>query len=152
LGGLLFATGAPWSYPALLKELGNLTFGQGATFAPAAIAGPFALFTGAIASGASNGRFVLQAFSGAQLARSFTGGATMGFATILIPGGNDSLLLSAMPSLAVHGAVAYLAMLGMQIGSVRRVLQNRLRRPWYAGDDRSHQPFGEGADHGQGSG
>jgi uncharacterized membrane protein YedE/YeeE len=115
LGGLLFAIGAQWSYPALLKELGNLTLGQGATFAPAAIAGPFALFTGAIVSAAINGRFVLHAFSGAQLVRSFTGGAAMGFATILIPGGNDSLLLSALPSLAVHGAVAYLAMLGMQI-------------------------------------
>ena len=30
-------------------------------------------------------------------------------------GGNDSLLLSALPSLAMHGAVAYLAMLGVQI-------------------------------------
>jgi hypothetical protein len=28
---------------------------------------------------------------------------------------NDSLLLSALPSLAMHGAVAYLAMLGVQI-------------------------------------
>jgi len=39
----------------------------------------------------------------------------MGFAAILIPGGNDSLLLSALPSLEMHGAVAYFAMLAVQI-------------------------------------
>src|SRR5271167_2978809 len=49
--------------------------------------------------------------SRAQLGRSMAAGATMGFATILVPGGNDTLLLSALPSLAMHGAVAYLAML-----------------------------------------
>lgn len=37
-------------------------------------------------------------------------------------------------------------------GSVRRVLQNRLMRPWYAGDVERHQPFAEGADHDQGRG
>ena len=31
-----------------------------------------------------------------------------------MPGGNDTLLLSALPSLAMHAAVAYLAMLGVQ--------------------------------------
>ena len=35
----------------------------------------------------------------------------MGFATILIPGGNDSILLSALPILATHAAVAYCVML-----------------------------------------
>jgi hypothetical protein len=33
----------------------------------------------------------------------------------LCSGGNDSLLLSALPSLAMRGAVAYFAMLGVQI-------------------------------------
>jgi len=37
-------------------------------------------------------------------------------------------------------------------GTVRRVLQNRLMRPWYAGDVERHQPFAEGADHDQGRG
>ncbi len=39
-----------------------------------------------------------------------------------------------------------------EMGSVRRVLQNRLRRPWYAGDVERHQPFAEGANHDQGRG
>ena len=115
LGGLLFATGTPWSYPALLKQLGNLIWGQEVMFAPPVIVGPVALFAGAITAGAAGGRFALRPFVGAQLARSLAGGAVMGFATILIPGGNDRLLLSALPSLAMHGAVAYFAMLGVQI-------------------------------------
>ncbi len=115
LGGLLFATGAAWSYLTLLRQVGNLTLGQEAMFAPATIIGPLALFAGAITAGALGGRFVLRSFSGAQLTRSFAGGATMGLATVLVPGGNDSLLLSALPSLAAHGAVAYLAMLAVQI-------------------------------------
>jgi len=36
-----------------------------------------------------------------------------------------------------------------RVGSVRRVLQKRLKRPWYAGDVQRHQPFGEGANHDQ---
>ena len=115
LGGLLFATGMPWSYPALLKQLGNLIWGQEVMFALPVIVGPVALFAGAITAGAAGGRFVLRPFVGVQLARSLAGGTVMGFATILIPGGNDSLLLSALPSLAMHGAVAYFAMLGVQI-------------------------------------
>ncbi len=98
LGGLLFATGAPWSYPTLLRQVGNVTWGQKAAFAPTTIIGPLAIFAGAI-----------------QLGRSLAGGATMGFATILIPGGNDSILLSALPSLAVHAAAAYCVMLAVQI-------------------------------------
>jgi len=103
LGGLLFATGSPWSYPTLLRQVGNLTLGQKAMFAPTTIIGPLAVLAGAITASALGGRFVLRAASGAQLGRSLVGGATMGFATILVPGGNDTLLLSALPSLAAHG-------------------------------------------------
>ncbi len=131
LGGLLFATGAPWSYPTLLRQLGNLTLGQEAMFAPATIIGPLALFAGAITAGALGGRFVLRSMSRAQLGRSLAGGTTMGFATVLVPGGNDSLLLSALPSLAVHAAVAYLAMLAVQISlsvAAKRWKDREMRR------------------------
>jgi uncharacterized protein len=115
LGGLLFATGAPWSYPTLLRQVGNLTWGHEARFAPTTIIGPLALLAGAITAAALGGRFVLRTVSRVQLGRSLAGGATMGFATILIPGGNDSLLLSTLPSLAMHGALAYVTMLAVQI-------------------------------------
>jgi hypothetical protein len=108
LGGLLFATG-------LLRQVGNMTWGQKAMFASTTIIGPLAIFAGAVTAAALGGRFVLRRVSSAQLGRSLAGGATMGFATILIPGGNDSILLSALPSLAIHAAVAYCVMLAVQI-------------------------------------
>jgi uncharacterized membrane protein YedE/YeeE len=114
-GGLLFATGVPWSYPSLLQQVGNLTLGREAIFGPTTIIGPLALFAGAIIAAALGGRFALRTVGRTQLGRSFGGGITMGFAAILIPGGNDTLLLSALPSLAMHGAVAYTAMLAVQI-------------------------------------
>jgi hypothetical protein len=110
LGGLLFATGAPWSYPTLLRQ-----WGQKAIFAPTTIIVPLAIFAGAVTAASLGSRFVLRRVSSAQRGRSLAGGATMGFATILIPGGNDSILLSALPSLAVHAAVAYCVMLAVQI-------------------------------------
>ena len=114
-GGLLFATGAPWSFPTLLRQVGNLALGQKVNFAPATIIGPLAVLAGAFTAAVLGGRLIVGTISMAQLGRSLAGGATMGFATILVPGGNDTLLLSALPSLAMHGAVAYLAMLGVQI-------------------------------------
>jgi toxin CptA len=127
LGGLLFATGEPWSYPMLLRQAGNLTLGQEARFAPATIVGPLALLAGAITAAALGGRFTFRTVSRAQLGRSLIGGATMGFATILVPGGNDFLLLSALPSLAMHGAVAYFAMLAVQLCLSLAVKQWKVR-------------------------
>jgi uncharacterized protein len=108
LGGLLFATGAPWSYSTLLRVQGN-------TLATATIVGPLGALAGALAAAALGGRFALRAPSGVQLGRSLIGGGIMGFAIILVPGGNATLLLSALPSLARHGALAYLSMLGVQV-------------------------------------
>ncbi len=155
LGGLLFATGSPWSYPTLLRQVGNLTLGQKAMLAPTTIIGPLAVLAGAITASALGGRFVLRAASGAQLGRSLVGGATMGFATILVPGGNDTLLLSALPSLAAHGAVAYLAMFGVQLSlsvvaarwKKARAHRFACRRPLCVAAPRSgdHEKTAEGA-------
>jgi hypothetical protein len=111
LGGLLFATGAPWSYSTLLR-LGEH---HEASRAPATIVGPLGALAGALAAAALGGRFALRAPSGVQLGRSLIGGGIMGFAIILVPGGNATLLLSALPSLARHGALAYPSMLSVQV-------------------------------------
>jgi len=111
LGGLLFATGAPWSYSTLLR----LEEHQEATLATATIVAPLGALAGALAAAALGGRFALRAPSGVQLGRSLIGGGIMGFAIILVPGGNATLLLSALPSLARHGALAYLSMLSVQV-------------------------------------
>jgi len=115
VGGLLFATGQPWSYPAMLRQVGNAAFGAPSAFAAITIIGPLATFVGAIAGAALGGRFIRPRLEASQLARSFIGGSMMGFAGALVPGGNDALLLSALPSLAAHGAVAAAAMLAVQL-------------------------------------
>ena len=115
LGGLLFAIGGPWSYASLMRQLGQRAFGHEASFAASMIAGPLALMTGAAVAGLVGGRFALRPIAARQVARSLVGGAGMGLAATLVPGGNDVLLLSALPSLALHGALAYAAMLAVQI-------------------------------------
>ena len=57
----------------------------------------------------------------------------MGFAIILIPGGNDTLLLHALPSLSRHGAVAYLSMLGVQVTLAMIAKQWKQRQIAYRG-------------------
>ena len=61
LGGLLFATGEPWSYPTLLRQFGGLAFGQKANFTITTIAGPLALLGGGIFGAMLGGRFAFQA-------------------------------------------------------------------------------------------
>ncbi len=56
-GGLLFAAGGPWSYPSLLRQLGNLTFGRPASFPVVTIIGPLALIVGGASAALLGGRF-----------------------------------------------------------------------------------------------
>lgn len=141
LGGLLFATGASWSYMALLHALANLALNSKASLAAATLVGPLGMLAGAMASAGLGGRFVLEAPNGGQVGRSLVGGALMGFAATIVPGGNDALLLSALPSLAWHGVVAYLSMLGAQL--VLAALARRWKRSTLRGATRD-SPAGGG--------
>lgn len=72
-----------------------------------ALAIALALVAGSICSAAMSGAFVLQKPSITQIGRSLFGGAVMAFGGTLIPGGNDSLLLAAIPSGTLSGIAAY---------------------------------------------
>lgn len=66
-----------------------------------------------------------------QLCRCFGGGVLMAWASLLIPGGNDSLLLVATPLLQPYAWVAFTAMC-VSIGTAtvaRRMLRERRQRP-----------------------
>lgn len=134
LGGILFAAGGAWSYPSLLRQLGNLAFGRPANFATATIIGPLALVAGGIIAALAGGRFALRAPRPVQIGRSALGGAMMGLAATLIPGGNDSLLLSAAPSLATHAPPALFTMLAVQVAllSIAKRWKDRVARAWSA--------------------
>lgn len=127
LGGVLFAGGGPWSYPSLMRQLGNMGLGRPASFPPVTLLAPLALVAGGIVSVALGGRFAMRPPSAMQLARSALGGAIMGLAASLVPGGNDVLLLSGLPSLTAHAAAAYPAMLAVQIALLAGVRRWKLR-------------------------
>ncbi|WP_374140243.1 YeeE/YedE thiosulfate transporter family protein [Sphingomonas sp.] len=69
-----------------------------------------ALLAGALAGGWTAGRFALRAPSVALVARSLAGGVLMGWGSLLIPGGNDELLLIGIPMLQPYAWVAVAAM------------------------------------------
>ncbi len=132
IGSALFMTASGWSYPSLMRQLGNAAVGRPADFPLVTVLGPFALFAGGIVSAWLGGRFVLARLSPKQITRSCLGGAMMGSAASLVPGGNDAMLLSGLPSLGLHALLAYPAMLATQLAmlwAVRQWRRSRNARP-----------------------
>jgi toxin CptA len=109
LAGLVYARSPGWSYGSTLEALahGRLDLGQwrGELYA-------LSLFAGAIGAAALGGQFRLQRLMPWRVLRCLCGGAILGYGAALIPGGNDSLLLWAIPGLTLYGALAFGLMLG----------------------------------------
>jgi hypothetical protein len=116
IGGLLFATDVPWIYPALIRRVALYLAGSRADFPLETIVGSSSLFLGGIAAAGYHGRFVFRVPHPLPALQSLIGGVIMGFAWALIPGGNDAMVLYLVPSLALHGIIAYFAMLTTLIG------------------------------------
>ena len=110
LAGLVYARHPGWSYgtvlDALAREPASLVHWR--AYSPA-----LALFAGAIGGAVLAGRFALQRPMPLRALRCLAGGAIMGFGAALIPGGNDSLLLWAIPGLTWYGALAFGVMLAV---------------------------------------
>lgn len=106
-GGALYAIAPAWHFVSLLQH--NLPD------AIPTIAGTGALamtssMGGAITASLRQGKLRLRRPSANQILRSFVGGTLMGTGVALIPGGNDGLLVAAIPALSPGGAAAYLLM------------------------------------------
>jgi len=102
---MLLAVGA-WAYTDVLAELargmaGNLV---ARTLLLAA------LFAGAMLGGYTAGRFRSTRITIAQLAKCFAGGVLMGCGSLLIPGGNDGLILVGIPLLWPYAWLAFFTM------------------------------------------
>ena len=106
-GGALYGLMPSWAYTDLL--LAHLPFGLGKT-EDAALATVLAAIAGAIFSAYLKRTWRPRGASLRQLGKTFAGGALMGAGVALIPGGNDSLILAAIPALSSSGIVAYLVM------------------------------------------
>ena len=109
LAGLLYAQQPGWSYGSVIETLahGRLGLMNWQSNASALL-----LFAGALAGSTLAGRFQLQRPQPWRSLRCVVSGAIMGCGAAWVPGGSDSLLLWAIPGLAVYGALAYALMLG----------------------------------------
>jgi len=82
-----------WAYTDVLAELArSMAASVGARGVLA-----LALLAGAAFGGWTAGRFHSAAFTPMQLARCLAGGMLMGWGSLLLPGGNDGLVLVGMP-------------------------------------------------------
>ncbi len=124
-GGALYALHGPWVYTVVLA--------QGAAWAarigppPSALLPALfaALVAGAALSAWSRGRFELRRPGAIAVARRLAGGSMMGAGAALVPGGNDVLVLHALPGLAPHAPLAYAALV---TGVATVVLAARMAR------------------------
>jgi len=102
----MFLLAGAWAYTDVLTELAR---GMAGNLAPRVVL-VLALLAGAALGGYTAGRWKSVSLSFSQLARCFGGGALMGWGSLLIPGGNDGLILLGMPLLWPYAWVAFLTM------------------------------------------
>ncbi|CAN5885030.1 YeeE/YedE thiosulfate transporter family protein [soil metagenome] len=103
--GLLLLAGA-WTYTDVLADVVR---GM-AQDVSARLSLGLALLLGAIGGGALAGKLRNVPLSLAAAARCFAGGALMGWGSLLIPGGNDGLILLGMPLLRPYAWAAFATM------------------------------------------
>ena len=111
-GGILHGTAGDWTYTSLLAGAAERAVGP-ASPRPYAVAlvCSLALFAGGISAAVWLRRFALARPRVWPSAAKLAGGATMSVAAMMIPGGNDMLLLSGLPSLSGNAWAAYAAMM-----------------------------------------
>ncbi len=95
-----------WAYTDVLAELAR---GMSASVGARALLA-LALLAGAALGGWTAGRFRSIRLSAPQLLRCLTGGVLMGWGGLLLPGGNDGLILVGMPLARPYAWVAFATM------------------------------------------
>lgn len=108
-GGVMFVVRPGWTYADLVKlavapSMPALVLGLGVAI-PALMT-----IVGALLAALRAKTFALALPTWSTALRTVAGGAAMGLGASLIPGGNDALLLGAIPSGSASGTVAYLTM------------------------------------------
>jgi hypothetical protein len=112
-----------WAYTGTLRQSIHWTAAP-ASMGPAAlnIALFAALLGGVTASALLRGGFHLKWRPAPGWILNFAGGALMGFGIATVPGGNDGLLLDALPSLSPHAVPAFVALL-LGIGLTQLIMR-----------------------------
>jgi toxin CptA len=116
---LLLAAGA-WTYTDVLAELARGMFGM----LNSRLALAIALLAGAALGGWSAGRWQPTSLRPTAVLRCLAGGALMACGSLLIPGGNDGLILLGMPLLWPYAWLAFATMcasIAVAMGMLRRI-------------------------------
>jgi hypothetical protein len=109
--GLLLVLARSWPYTSLLMQLargGGTDVGQHALMAETFI-------LGAVSGGVALHRFELHIGRARDWLRALLGGAIMGAGAVLVPGGNDAMLLVGVPLALPNLIAAYVAMSGVLV-------------------------------------
>ena len=110
----------PWAYTEALADVAR---GMPHDLLPRGLL-VVALFTGAFLGGLTARRFDSMAVTVPRLARCFASGVLMGWGSLLIPGGNDGLILVGMPLLFPY---AWIAMVSMALAIGAAMVATRAR-------------------------
>lgn len=127
VGGLLYTLHPAWNYSVAIHD-----FAQAIVSAPQHMADGLlpwlvgAACLGGVTSTIAAGTFKLKLPSLRGSAGAMLGGCLMAFGLVMIPGGNDGLILFLLPSLIGSGAVAYVA---MNFGILGTLLLGRALQP-----------------------
>jgi hypothetical protein len=106
-GGALYVIAPVWTYVDLVQRSLPLTMAATGEIAILTVAASIA---GAVIAALRQGKWHLQWPALADIVKSLVGGAFMGVGVALIPGGNNGLILAAVPALSPGGTAAYLLM------------------------------------------
>ena len=118
-GGWLFASIRGWDFAAVFTRWVYFWLGLEAS-APTrlAIQCTLAMVAGGLLASFWRNRFALKRLNGRLVLGCLTGGALMGGAAVVLPGGNDSLVLAGLPVLAPHALIGYAGMLAALLALV----------------------------------
>lgn len=110
--GVLYALHGPWAYTSVVGDLGGYAMADGSWPNTIGIVLFLALFAGMVASSVQRRGIAWEVRPRLNWLRNAFGGYLMGVGAATIPGGNDVLILHAIPGLSPHALPAYLAMIG----------------------------------------
>lgn len=124
--GALYAADGAWTYTNFLRAEISVVYGGAAPSGLHAML-VIALLAGMLLSARERDSFALRSWrQGGNVHRRFAGGWLMGVGGALVPGGNDTLLLGAMPSLSMQAVGAYAALLAGIAATLAVMAQLRL--------------------------
>lgn len=108
-GGTVYACNPDWSYTSGLARVVASGFRADTVFVEGAA---IAVVAGVVTSAVVGGSFRLRLPGFRSAAIHLAGGALMATGALFVPGGNDTLMLWAIPGLTLYGLIAYVVMVG----------------------------------------